>query len=190
MSSPKIKYFYTILTLLQIHWANSRVKSLSFGDTLVYSSFDGTDCPINEPRPFHTGWFSHKFNGPGLRYEVGFSVEGHLVWFNGPFPCGSFPDLKIFKEGMAHDLDPTERGILDNGYKHNLCVSKDGLTQSLKDIHRPIRARYETVNSRLKNSQVLHHPLGHLLDLHMYCFHAVAQVTAMLISTSDPLFTI
>ena len=38
-------------------------------------SVDGTDFLINEPKPFDNCWFSHKFRGPGLRYEVEVSIE-------------------------------------------------------------------------------------------------------------------
>jgi hypothetical protein len=37
---------------------------------------DGTDFRINEPTDFSTKWFSHKFKGPGLRYEVAISIKG------------------------------------------------------------------------------------------------------------------
>ena len=37
-------------------------------------SIDGTDCQIQEPTPFSPKWFSHKFNGPGIRYEVGILI--------------------------------------------------------------------------------------------------------------------
>ena len=39
-----------------------------------YISVDGTDCRIYEPEPFDTKWYSHKFNGPGLRYEIGVCI--------------------------------------------------------------------------------------------------------------------
>eukprot|EP00171_Calliarthron_tuberculosum_P023094 IDg23094t1 len=45
---------------------------------LVYGcrvSVDGTDCQIAEPRPFNRGWYSHKFKGPGVRYEVGIVID-------------------------------------------------------------------------------------------------------------------
>ena len=69
-------------------------------DCLV--SVDGTDFEIQEPWPYHRlhsrMWFSHKFKGPGLRYEVGLSIlGGEIVWIGGPYACGLWPDLKIFK---------------------------------------------------------------------------------------------
>jgi len=38
-------------------------------------SVDGTDFTITEPTPFSPIWFSHKTNGPAIRYEVALSVR-------------------------------------------------------------------------------------------------------------------
>ena len=54
---------------------------------------DGTDFRIQEPSPFDPKWYSHKFRGPGLRYEIGVCIKtGWIVWVNGPFPAGAWPD--------------------------------------------------------------------------------------------------
>jgi hypothetical protein len=37
---------------------------------------DGTDFRIYEPTPFSPMWYSHKYKGPGLRYEVALSIRG------------------------------------------------------------------------------------------------------------------
>ncbi len=59
-------------------------------------SVDGTDFRIREPTPFSPKWFSYKFKGAGLRYEVGLLLEtGDIVWVNGPFSCGKWIDLEI-----------------------------------------------------------------------------------------------
>ena len=60
-------------------------------------SVDGTDCMIQKPSPFSSKWWSHKFNGHGVRYEVGLGIQnGDIVWVNGTFTCGECPDIKIF----------------------------------------------------------------------------------------------
>ena len=80
-------------------------------------SVDCTDIPIEEPTRFSSKWFSHKFNGPGLRYEIGLSLQlGHIVWVNGPYPCGAWSDIKIFRDRMKLDLSKNERVEADNGY--------------------------------------------------------------------------
>eukprot|EP00171_Calliarthron_tuberculosum_P022157 IDg22157t1 len=46
-----------------------------------FVSVDGTDCSIEEPYPRSTKWYSHKINGPGLRYEIGLSLlHSTIVW--------------------------------------------------------------------------------------------------------------
>ena len=78
---------------------------------------DGVDFWIREPAPFSPKWHSHKFEGPGLRYEIGVPIaSGEIVWTHGPFPCGSFPDLKIFRMGMKSALTRGERVVADAGY--------------------------------------------------------------------------
>ena len=68
----------------QISW-ESRLHAESIGP--CFASLDGTDCRVREPSPFGPKWFSHKFKGPGLRYEVAVSIrKGHIVWVNGTFP--------------------------------------------------------------------------------------------------------
>ena len=41
---------------------------------------------------------------------------GYLVWINGPFPAGAFPDVTIFRSCLAHELDEDERAEADDGY--------------------------------------------------------------------------
>ena len=57
-------------------------KQVKFEDRLnsksiqgSYISNDGTDFSIYEPSPFQQIWYSHKFKGPGIRYEVGVTIE-------------------------------------------------------------------------------------------------------------------
>lgn len=81
-------------------------------------SVDGTDFAIREPKPFSPKWFSHKLNGPGLRYEVAICIQtGVPVWINGPFPCGSWPDLRIARNALVDALDPGEYYLADGGYR-------------------------------------------------------------------------
>ena len=80
-------------------------------------SVDGTNFKIQQPQIFETKWFSHKFKGPGLRYEVALNIQtGDIVWSHGPFPPGAHMDLAIFLQGLAHKLEPGERVEADKGY--------------------------------------------------------------------------
>ena len=116
-------------------------------------SVDGTDCPIYEPSPWNKKWYSHKFKSAGLRYEIGVGLQsGNICWVNGPFPAGSWPDLKIFKSKLVNRLGPNEKVEADRGYRHHKC-RMPGKFVSLSDKRAKSKARAchdETVNARLK----------------------------------------
>lgn len=60
---------------------------------------DGTDMPCE--MLFDKRFYSHKFNGNGVRYEVGVCIAtGDIVWISGPFRCG-VNDLTGSREGGA-----------------------------------------------------------------------------------------
>lgn len=81
---------------LQVKWENRFKNSESKN---MHVSLDGTDFEIREPIPFNKKWYSHKFKGPGIRYELSLSiVEGDIVWASGGFPCGEWNDLAIAKD--------------------------------------------------------------------------------------------
>ena len=89
------------------------------GDYLNWclASVDGTDFRIAEPVPFKKVWWTPKFNGPALRYEMACSLHnGDIVWYNGPFAPRSNPDITIFRYKLRGLLTPTEQVICDKGY--------------------------------------------------------------------------
>ena len=70
--------------------------------------------PIQEQSPFSPRWYSHKLNGPGLRYEIGISlVTGWIIWVNGPYPAGEFNDLQITRLGLLNALDHDKYFLAD-----------------------------------------------------------------------------
>ena len=155
----------------------------------VWCSVDGTDCAIQEPHPFDSKWYSHKLNGPGVRYEIGLSGAGQIIWVNGPFKCGQMNDLSIFKSRIQHVLGE-ERVIADSIYRSEKCVIPSDVYMHEHDLHSRIRARHETVNSRLKNFEILRCAFRHDVNKHSICFHAAAQLVATMTKISDPLFQI
>ena len=85
--------------------------------SLCLVTVDGTDFPIQEPKPFSPIWYSHKFKGAGLRYEVAVSIQtGWIVWLNGPYPAGQFNDHQIADDNLHLSLDPGERYLGDRIY--------------------------------------------------------------------------
>jgi hypothetical protein len=88
------------------------------GSQCLVSVLDGTDYPTREPSPFNKKWYSHKMNGPGVRYKIAICIQtGVPVWTNGPYPCGSWPDLRIARHALIDALDPREYYIADGGYR-------------------------------------------------------------------------
>ena len=143
---------------------------------------DGTDFAIQEPTPFNPGWYSHKFCGPGLRYEVGVAIrEPAIVWTNGPFPCGSWPDLKIARDCLLPSLDDGERIVADSGYKERTGVFKtpSGYHEIRDHQESELRARHETVNRRFKCWGALKKKYRHSSVTHGYVFHAICNIVQL-----------
>ncbi len=150
---------------------------------------DGTDFKIEEPTPFSTKWFSHKFKGPGLRYEVGICIRtGHMIWINGGFPCGDYPDIKVAREAFVSFLDRGEKALTDKGYRDDNFFVIPNLKN--KKLHRRIMSRHETVNRRMKQFQALKQVFRHNIDKHTMVFNAVANLTQIMIENGSPLFEI
>lgn len=79
-------------------------------------SVEGTDCAINETVPFTPMWFSNKFHGPAVWYEIGVSNGTvRIECANGPFLAGKFPYLKVFEKDLLQKLRDGETVIADNG---------------------------------------------------------------------------
>ena len=153
---------------------------------------DGTDCPIEEPQPWWKGWYSHKFHGPGLRYEVAVSLEGDIAHASGPWPCGTHPDLKIFREGgLMQKLHIDEMIIADKGYRgepEKVWLPGEGNSTQVK-AHKFVRSMHETMNGKLKNFKALSTKWRHELSEHPLAFYSVLVITQIGLS-SHPLFPI
>ena len=122
------------------------------GKTRCLISIDGTDVPIHEPGDRSSIWWSHKFNGPGVRYEVGVCIQtAEIVWFRGPFPC-NVSDREIFDTFLAQKLIPGEGVEADSGYRGRDQIFTPGIakTRAERKQKSQVRGRHENVNSRLK----------------------------------------
>ena len=164
-------------------------------------SVDCTDCMIAEPYPYEREWskqwYSSKFKGPGLRYEVGISIlHGDIIWINGPFACGQWPDIKIFlKGGLKDNLAEGERVEADDGYisaDPQYIKSRSGIfhPELGQNTRNTLRARQETVNKRMKQFGALSGIFRHTIDKHGDVFDAVALVTQVAIENGEPLFEV
>jgi DDE superfamily endonuclease len=156
-------------------------------------TLDGTDFRIQEPAPFDRKWYSHKHHGPGVRYEVGVCIQtGWVVWVNGPFPCGSFSDIKIARVGIQHKLDPGEMYVADGGYRdgRRFGDTPTGFNDDDQRMKGVARARHEVINSRLKQWGALRQVYRHNLTDHGKVFLAVANVTQLTIESLGPPFEV
>eukprot|EP00525_Craspedostauros_australis_P003509 CAMPEP_0198112844 /NCGR_PEP_ID=MMETSP1442-20131203/4629_1 /TAXON_ID= /ORGANISM="Craspedostauros australis, Strain CCMP3328" /LENGTH=325 /DNA_ID=CAMNT_0043769759 /DNA_START=44 /DNA_END=1021 /DNA_ORIENTATION=+ len=165
-----------------IHWPN-RFRGVSEDDKALVT-VDGVDIRIEEPQPFTEGWFSQKFKGPGVRYEVALSiVGGEIVWTNGPFPCGMWNDLSIFRFGLKNKLMDGEVVVADKGY-----IGDERVLPPKYVTDKILRARHETVNRRLKHWACMRNAWRHDTDKHILAFNAVATITQIELVGGSPLF--
>ena len=172
----------------QILWEN-RFKGDVGNDCLV--SVDGTDFRIHHS--FSKKWFSHKFKGPGVRCEVALSIiGGDIVWIHGPFPCGYWSDLKIFRNALKFMLGDCERVEADDGHRGEPGKIKaaSGLcTKAEKKMKAKVRSRHETVNKRFKQWGCLKQAFWRDDEQrHSSVFRAVAVITQLSIEDGEPLF--
>jgi hypothetical protein len=154
---------------------------------------DGTDFSIFEPSPFDPKWFSHKINGPGLRYEVAICIQtGWIVWIHGPFPCGAWPDLRIARDALIFEVLPGEMLLADGGYRdnHQFFETPTGLNNNDQQMKALARARHETCNRRFKEYGALSRKFRHPREKHGIIFTAVANITQLAIMLDQPLFSI
>ena len=157
---------------------------------------DGTDCRIRRQQGNPKSWHSHKFGGPGVRYEVAVCIlTGFIVWVLGPFPCGDWPDVTIFRFALKQLLDENERVEADDGYVGEDPLHVKAPASMVHDEKRRImrsrvRSRHETVNKRLKQFKCLETVFRHDVQLHGMCFRACAVLTQLEIENGSPLFSV
>jgi hypothetical protein len=150
---------------------------------------DGVDFRILEPKPFSPKWYSHKFRSAGLRYEVGICIRtGKIVWQNGGYPCGAYPDLKLAQQAYINIVNDGELTMADKGYRDRKYFILPNPSNSIR--HKQIMSRHETVNKRLRHFKVLYVPFRHSIEKHIICFNAVVNITELTIENGEPLFSI
>ena len=176
---------------LKILWRN-RLKS-DIGKTCLVT-IDGTDFRIQNVKPFWRGWYSHKFHGPGIRYEVAICIQtGDIVWINGPFACGVFPDITIFRSGLIHELRRGEKVEADDGYRGegDFISTPDDYENEEQHHEKDLaRARHETGNGRFAVWNCLKYVFRHDVRKHSEIFRAVATITQLSIENGEPLFPV
>ena len=131
-----------------------------------------------------------------MRYEIGIDiVNGNMVWIEGPYAAGKYPDVNIFRLALAHWLDPFERVEADDGYigeapqkiKCPGCAANP--TENLAMQNR-VRSRHETLNGRLKNWEILKQVYRHDISEHGDVVRAIAVITQLGVENGEPLFEV
>ena len=161
-------------------------------------SIDGTDFRIQQKGVHEKGnaWGSHKYAGKSaVRYELGIDIfKGNLVWVQGPYPAGAWPDIKIFMDCLAGHLLPGERVEADNGYVGHpdkiKCPNNPGNPKRNLGMQAATRSRHETFNGRLKNWGILERTYRHDVRVHGIVFTACAVITQLCVANGEPLFEV
>jgi len=147
-------------------------------------TLDGTDFRIYEPSPFNPCWFSHKFNGPALRHEIGVCIQtGEIVWISGPYPAGSWPDLRIARDWIIYEIEEGEMILADGGHcdGHQFFMTPNGQNDDDQHMKAIARARHETINRRFKQWDILGSRWRHPLDRHGLVVRAIGSIIHFMI---------
>jgi hypothetical protein len=114
---------------------------------------------------------------------VGICIQtGWIVWINGPYPPGDFPDVSISRDGLTDALAFDELFLADEGYADS-CGYADtphGDQDHDEDqvMKKNARARHETINEIFKEFHVLKDCFRHHRTKHgSRVFTAVANIT-------------
>ena len=157
------------------------------------ASVDGTDFDIMEQVPFYSGWWSKKMNGTALRYEIAIAIKtGYIVWLLGPYPAGSYSDIKIFRSHLKHLLmmKPGERVEADQGYRgeRKYVDTKDDMIDSLarRDMKNLVRSRHETVNGRLTQFSILNDRFRFNIKKHRHVMASVCVIVQIQFENGHP----
>jgi hypothetical protein len=155
------------------------------------ASVDGTHCRIFEPRTDPgSKWYSHKFNGPGVAYEVVIALHStNVISVRGPFPA-SIHDITVFRGGRKDEFPKNpaavifktkagQRVIGDSGYEgehEKVAITREGDSVEVKKFKARAKARHESFNSRLKSFQILDLAFRHGFGQHQMAFEAVCTL--------------
>ena len=191
MTSMFIFLHQMLLSPLKILWID-----FSDDQEIFVITVDGIDCSIFEPRRIpSTEWFSHKYNGPGLSYELAIAIhQQKLVWIRGPRRSGKYNDNTYFKEdpdGLLPKIPAGKKVIADSLYKNAVCSIRNPLdTPEVRKFKQRARARHENFNGRLKNFSILAEKFCHGHQKHHWVFEAICVITQYEIEGGHPLIDV
>ena len=130
----------------------------------------------------------------GLRYEIGLCIQtGDIVWVNGPYECGRWPDISIFRDSLLSHLGVNERVEADDGYvgehpRYIKCPAGFCNPEETLFMQQRVRNRQESVNNRFKFWEILKQVYRHDLLEHGSVLRAIAVITQIAINNGEKLF--
>lgn len=99
-----------------------------------------------------------------------------------------FSDLKLAREAYVLSVNDNELTLADKGYKDaNFFILP---SEQNTVYHNLIMSRHETVNKRIKQFNILKMPFRNHLEKHPLVFHAVTNITQVIIENGEPLFSV
>ena len=141
-------------------------------------------------------YYSHKFKGSGLRYEVGLSIQkGDIYWIFGPFKCGQFTDLMIFWMGLKKELRRGEKVTADGIYGAEAPLNARALGTIFSKpqnqaLEKRVCAWHKHCNRCMKQWTIPRKEFRHDLMHHESIFCAIAVMTQLCIQNGEPLATV
>ena len=122
---------------------------------------DGTDCLIKHQSPVHRErikYYSYKFCGLGVRYKIAVCIQtGDIIFVNGPFSAGRWPDISILWQNLMYCLLPGERVEVDARYcgePKKCCLPGNFVLRDDLAVKDCARVCHKTVNGPLKSGTV------------------------------------
>lgn len=151
---------------------------------LIWLTVDGTDCRINEPTPFSKKWYSVKFGGPAVKYEIGIDMAGNICWVSKLYRGGK-SDLSIYQSpgGLRDHMPPNRLAQADDGYKdgddHTITRIYYTDPHELRVLKRRALCRHEKVNGFFKKFVAFGETWIHGVEKHETAFHACAVLAQL-----------
>lgn len=114
-----------------------------------------------------------KIKATSIPYEVWIiNYTWYIGWVNGPFSCGEYPDLKIFKNNLKHHLSQIEEVLKYKRYIDERCVHI--IEESSPKVSAELRARHGCINGRIMAFGVINDCFRHHIEEHGMWFHAIS----------------
>ena len=139
-------------------------------------------------------FYSFKFKKSGLQYEICLCIlTGDIVWINGPYECGTWNDIKIFRNALMTELVPNERVEADDGYvgehpQHIKCPAGFGNLEETEFMQQRVCNRQESINKRFKDWGALRQTWRHEITRHGDAFRVIVIVSQLAINQGEKLF--